>query len=109
MKKETNLKNIFANNLKTRRKKLKLTQADLASKIDVSSSFITEIENGRKAPSFSNIEKIAQALDVPCWSFFIEDFDKNNLNFDEKELLSYELKLKINKALDDFFIDKLKK
>jgi len=109
MREKKDLKTIFAKNLKTKRKSQKLTQAELASIIGVSSSFITEIENGRKAPSFSNIEKLSQALNTPSWSFFLENEDLINLSLNEKDLLSYELKLKINKTLDDFFIEKTKK
>lgn len=71
-----NLQDIFARNLKERRRKLSLTQAQLAEKIGVSTSFVTEIETSRKAPSFATIEKISAALDVPCWTFFCEDGDK---------------------------------
>ena len=42
-----NLQDIFARNLKERRRKLALTQAQLARKIGVSTSFVTEIEIGR--------------------------------------------------------------
>ena len=48
-----NLQDIFARNLKERRRKLALTQAQLARKIGVSTSFVTEIETSRKAPSFA--------------------------------------------------------
>ncbi|MGD1822355.1 MAG: helix-turn-helix domain-containing protein [Pleomorphochaeta sp.] len=109
MKNTLDLKTIFANNLKIKRKKMKLTQAELAKKIDVSASFITEIENGRKAPSFSNIEKIAAVLNTPCWTLFIENGDQFDLSFNEKELISFELKMKLNKSIDDFFTEKMKK
>ena len=39
-----NLQDIFARNLKERRRKLSLTQAQLAENIGVSSSFVDEIE-----------------------------------------------------------------
>ncbi len=103
MKKNKDLKLIFAKNLKFRRKKLKLTQADLAKKTGVSPSFITEIENGRKAPSFSNIEKFSNILNAPAWSFFIDSENNFEQNYSKKELDSFELKNKIDIIIDDFF------
>jgi len=52
MSKNVNLLSIFAKNMRGRRKKAKLTQKDLAIKCGISSSFITDIELGKKAPSF---------------------------------------------------------
>ena len=63
MKKVSNLQMTFATNVKFRRKKKGLTQAELAKKIGVSTSFITEIETTRKAPSFQTIEKISDAIE----------------------------------------------
>ncbi len=45
----------------------------LAEISDLSTSFITEIENGNKFPSTKNIEKIATALSVKPYILFIDD------------------------------------
>lgn len=107
MKDKSDLKNIFAKNLKIRRKRLELTQAELAKKINVSTSFITEIENGRKAPSFSTIEKLSSILEAPCWSFFCEYGDKIDLNVEDKEKFSFQLKNEISDAIDNFIKNNL--
>ncbi len=49
--------------IKKIRKKLGLTQFDLARKSGVSQSLIAKIEAGRIDPSYSNTQKIFQALD----------------------------------------------
>ncbi|HOR80723.1 MAG TPA: helix-turn-helix transcriptional regulator [Sphaerochaeta sp.] len=94
------LQDIFARNLKERRRKLGLTQAKLAGKIGVSTSFITEIETSRKAPSFSTIEKIGRALEVPCWTFFCEDGDKFTGDVTVMDQFAYRLKQDIAKVID---------
>ncbi len=106
MDKEQNLKELFALNLKNRRKVFKLTQADLANKINVSTSFITEIESGRKAPSFSTIEKLSNVLEAPVWTFFCQNSEKININSTEKEKLTFELKNEIINSIDNFIKNK---
>jgi len=93
MKKNEDLKLIFA-------------KAELAKKVEVSPSFITEIENGRKAPSFSNIEKFSKVLNAPAWSFFIENENNFEINYSKNDLDSFELKNKIELIIDDFFNSK---
>ena len=101
MKKVSNLQQIFANNVKVRRKKNGLTQAELAKQIGVSTSFITEIETVRKAPSFSTIEKIAEVLQTPAWALFSEYSDKIRDTQEGDELLKFLLKNKINDAIEE--------
>ena len=43
------LQEVFGRNLKERRKRMGITQGELAQRIGVSTSFVTEIEKGRKA------------------------------------------------------------
>ncbi|HZJ88842.1 MAG TPA: helix-turn-helix transcriptional regulator [Sphaerochaeta sp.] len=94
------LQDIFARNLKERRRKLALTQAQLAEKIGVSTSFVTEIETSRKAPSFNTIEKISRALDVPSWTFFCEQGDLLPTAADGVDQFVYKLKQDINEVID---------
>ena len=101
MKKVSNLQQIFANNVKVRRKKNGLTQAELAKLIGVSTSFITEIETVRKAPSFATIEKIADVLETPAWALFSEYSEKIRNNEEGDEMLKFLLKNKINDAIEE--------
>lgn len=95
------LQEIFGRNLKERRRRLGLTQGELALKIGVSTSFVTEIEKGRKAPSFATIEKIAEEMHAPVWSYFceggynIKDEDVTNI-----EIFRYRLKQTVCAAID---------
>ena len=48
--------------IKQIRKKLGLTQVDLAKRADVSQSLVAKIESGRVEPSYTNVRKIFDAL-----------------------------------------------
>ncbi len=102
MKRVSNLQEVFAENVKNRRKRKAMTQAELASAIGVSTSFITEIETVRKAPSFTTIEKIANALDTPAWTLFSTYSDKvKDKKEDGDEITRVLLKNKINDVIDE--------
>ena len=55
----------------------RLTQENLAEKVDLSVSYISEIENGKKRPSLKTLEKIAAALEVSLVSLMGEDDKKD--------------------------------
>ncbi len=55
--------NYELSDIKNIRKKLGLTQSDLASQARVSQSLVAKIENGKIDPTFSNTKKLFSALD----------------------------------------------
>ena len=54
----------FGARIKSMRKSLELTQADLAKKIGVTKQAITTYETGIREPSFRNLIKLSRALNV---------------------------------------------
>lgn len=42
-----------------------MNQSDLANQADISISYLSLLEQGKRDPNFSTVEKISQALDVP--------------------------------------------
>ncbi len=87
--------------IKERRKELKLSLRDLAAKIDISISFLSDIENGRSQPSLGRLKDIARGLDTSV-SYLLEEEDcfEEDLSFllkdfaswpeeDQDELLAY--------------------
>jgi len=52
--------------LKALRNWRNLTQAELASAIDVSQGFLSDLESNRRKPSAQTSEMLAKALDVPA-------------------------------------------
>jgi transcriptional regulator with XRE-family HTH domain len=68
----------FGNRLRFLRVQRQMTQEQLATTADISVDFLSLIERGRNAPSFSNIDKLARALKIPVKELF--NFDENQGN-----------------------------
>lgn len=54
----------FGERLREAREAKKLSQADLAERTGLQPSAISHFETGRRAPSFDNLRKLADALEV---------------------------------------------
>lgn len=54
-----------------------LSLRELAAKVDLSASFLSQIEQGKASPSIENLKKIATSLDVKV-SYLIEDEEEKN-------------------------------
>jgi len=67
----TNLREIFAHNLKKKRKKCGLSQAKLAEMVNVSTHHIATIETARNYPTLDLVERMANALDIEIYELFI--------------------------------------
>ena len=67
----TNLREIFAHNLKTKRQECGFTQAKLAEKVGVSTHHIAMIEIGRHYPTLELVERMANTLDIEIYELFI--------------------------------------
>ena len=52
--------------IKLCRENRQLSQKELAEKSDISKAHISLIENGKRDPSFTTIEAIAEVLDIPA-------------------------------------------
>ena len=69
-KKTTDIKEIFAANLKENRRKKGLTQEKLAETADISLRYIAMLELGKSFPSGDMLEKLAKALDIQAFQLF---------------------------------------
>jgi transcriptional regulator with XRE-family HTH domain len=67
------LQEIFIGNLKKFRKKRGLSQMALAELCDTSGNYISQIEMGRRIPSFDKIEQMAAALRIPSYELFMKE------------------------------------
>lgn len=84
--------------IRERRRFLKLSQENLANEVGVSSSFISDIENGRRKMSLETIIKIAIALDTSLDYLVIDNVNNTKI---KNEAKFTELKNILNKVDDD--------
>ena len=100
----TDVKIIFAKNLKNFREILGLSQMELAEKAGCSPTLIGKIETMKRFPSANTINCLANTLNITPAELF-EDIEKSKA---AKSMLSKQkrisqLKSKLNKAIDEYF------
>ncbi len=83
-------------NLRRLRLERGYTQKQLAEEIQKTVLTVSNWENGRSLPSISQLEMIAQALDVSIQDFFLSD-DSRSLPQSEREIITF----KIRRLLDE--------
>ncbi len=95
------LRETFIANLKKYRKENKLSQMNLAELCNTSTSYIGEIETGKKFPSVEMIEKISRNLKIePSKLFETTMLTKENQNYIEKSEIIKKLNLLIEEIND---------
>lgn len=100
------LRDIFIKNLKKFRKEKSYSQMKLAEKCNTSTSYLGEIEIGKKFPSIDMIESICHALEIKPYQLFLEEEDYiiEQINPEKKEILINNLQFLIKKAIQEFEI-----
>jgi len=76
---------ILGNNIRMTRKSLKMTQEKVAELIDVSTVFISQLENGSRKPSLETIYKLSIAFGVSL-DDLVKNVSKNELTTDISEI-----------------------
>ncbi|GBE37837.1 MAG TPA: XRE family transcriptional regulator [Nitrospirae bacterium] len=112
-------KNIVGKNLRNIRKKLGLTQEEVALRSGLSQGYINQLENGKRMFTQKSIEHITEALDIPVIEFFREgtggaeliceetaDYKREKRTYSKKEILA--LLNDLPSGLRDHYIDLLK-
>ncbi|MDR0527150.1 MAG: helix-turn-helix domain-containing protein [Spirochaetaceae bacterium] len=92
------LRALFGDNLKKLRMDAKISQLKLGLKIDLTHNFINDIERGKKGASFETVVKLAEALGVEPYRFFVPKWEPR-----EEDFLGYPNHVEsLLKAVDDF-------
>jgi len=76
----TEIQRILLINIKKYRSVLNYSQFNLAELCGVSTSYISEIETGKKFPSARTLDKIVKALEVRPYKLFIDASDIDHFN-----------------------------
>lgn len=80
----------------------KMSQADLARKLEVSDSIISGYERGVRTPSLDIVVKLTQIFNVDVSYFFNEDIENNyKITIDVTDLTDEQLII-IGKLVDEF-------
>ena len=100
------------NKIRERRNFLKVTQENLANDINVSASFISDIENGRRKMSLETMIKISIALKASLDYFVLDNVKdvklKNNIKYDELKNILETVDEKKESVFLDFAINSAK-
>jgi transcriptional regulator with XRE-family HTH domain len=67
---ETEIRKILGENIKNRRLELRLSQEQLAERVDMSANFLSSIEIGKKWVSPLTLAKLSDALRTETWTLF---------------------------------------
>lgn len=78
--------------------RLNLSQQGLAEKCEVSTTYIGDIELGRKYPSLRTLIKISSVFDIPVYMLLI---DPDNHRNETIEIFSHDLKQSINAVIEN--------
>ncbi|WP_296018885.1 MULTISPECIES: helix-turn-helix domain-containing protein [unclassified Treponema] len=88
------LNKLYIENIKRIRTEKKLSQEKLAELSNLSSPFISDIENGKKWGSFETLVSIANALEVEPYELLLPP--KTNVSYDTKRTQELMKRLRSN-------------
>ncbi|MGD6773361.1 helix-turn-helix domain-containing protein [Staphylococcus simulans] len=60
----------FGQNIKQIRMRMNMSQSELATKMEISRSYLSDIENGNKNPSINTVKKLADSLGLSVTDLF---------------------------------------
>ena len=80
-----NNKNYFPSNLRYLRKLHKITQVDLAKKLDKAGSLINMWENGKRDATLDDVRKVAEMFKVSLSDIICVDLSLNYANYVQTE------------------------
>ena len=95
---------IIGSNVKTYRRRLKMTQEQLAEKSGITVKYVSNIECAISFPSSSVIAAIAKALTVPEYKLFVpEDIkqEQHDASYISKDVLKREIEKLVKNLLNE--------
>jgi len=95
----TELRRILGANMKAYRSELRYSQAKLAELIDTATNYIAQIENGKRFPTDTMLEKIAKALHKKAYELFIIEHYETKIKKDWQTQTLIDLENYIKKCI----------
>ena len=99
----------MAANLKEYRRKLGMTQEELAEKANVSTHYIAMIETCKKYPKPNMLEQIARTLEIEPYKLFNVEADPNEPLERLHQKIITDMKQIVDEAIEKAFFDKSNK
>lgn len=97
----TKIQELLLTNMKEARVKLEYSQMKLAELSNLSTSYIGDIEIGKKFPSANSLQRIADALGLKPYQLFFDKSGTQNMSkFNMLTKLKSDLIKKINTEID---------
>ena len=97
----TNIRKLFAENLKKYRHAVGLSQAKLAERVDTSTHYIGMLEIKRKFPSPEMMERLARALGIDTTDFFLREATPDELVRSYRRAAIEDIRWVLDKAFED--------
>ncbi|BAL00232.1 putative BamHI control element [Oscillibacter valericigenes Sjm18-20] len=72
------LREILATNMRLRRSKLNISQEEFADLCKLHRTYISDVERCNRNISIDNIQRIAEAFNIPASKLLEEDLDENS-------------------------------
>ncbi|RQM99968.1 hypothetical protein CPA43_03605 [Staphylococcus warneri] len=84
----------FGDNLKRIRKEMKLTQQGMADRMDISRSYLSDLENAKRSTSINTVLYIAKTLDISVNELVNDklELDKDEYNKKKFKFISNRVK-----------------
>ncbi|MDR2021364.1 MAG: helix-turn-helix transcriptional regulator [Treponema sp.] len=102
------LREIFAYNLKEKRRKCGFTQAQLAEKVDVSTHHIGMLEIARNYPTLELVERLAGVLDVEIYELFVDPLSSREELKRLYQIVANDIERVVGEAVQKVFAGKCK-
>ena len=105
----TNLRDIFAHNLKEKRRNCGFSQAKLAEMVNVSVHHIATIETARNYPTLDLVERMANALNIEIYELFINPLSPHEELERLYQTVAKNIEQVVSQAIENALKDKQKK
>ena len=103
--KQIELQNLLASNIRRFRNAKKITQAELAEKINISEDSIKRIELARQWPSSKTLSLISDVLDVDVYRLFFPYSDDFKMQNEKSALLKNAIAKELHNYIEKVFED----